>query len=159
MSSAVVIGAGAVGLSCAYVLVQQGIDVTVLERDHVGAGASAGSACMVCPSHADRTASPASLKDGLRFLLDPKAPLKLRPRPSELGWVARFTAASLREEPAAEGTRLLRELAQRSTELHVRWAEELGTGLEMHGTLNVWAGADADAGQADRKSTRLNSSH
>ena len=148
MSSAVVIGAGAVGLSCAYVLVQQGIDVTVLERDHVGAGASAGSACMVCPSHADRTASPASLKDGLRFLLDPKAPLKLRPRPSELGWVARFTAASLREEPAAEGTRLLRELAQRSTELHVRWAEELGTGLEMHGTLNVWSGVDADAGQA-----------
>ena len=53
-----------------------------------------------------------------------------------------------REDEAAEGTRLLRELAQRSTELHIRWAEELGTGLEMHGTLNVWSGVDADAGQA-----------
>ncbi|MGI9116997.1 MAG: NAD(P)/FAD-dependent oxidoreductase [Gaiellales bacterium] len=144
----VVIGGGAVGLSCAYVLAGRGTGVVVLERDHVGAGASAGSACMVCPSHADRTASPASLKDGLRFLLDPKAPLKLRPRPSELGWVARFTVASLSEERAETGTRLLRRLAQRSTELHIAWAEELGTGLAMNGTLNVWAGDDAAAGQA-----------
>lgn len=144
----VVIGAGAVGLSCAYVLAQRGLGVVVLERDHVGAGASAGSACMVCPSHADRTASPASLKDGLRFLFDPKAPLKLRPRPSELGWVARFTAASLSDERADEGTRLLRRLAVRSTELHIAWAGELGTGLAMNGTLNLWSGGDAAEGSA-----------
>ena len=144
----VVIGGGAVGLSCAYVLAKAGVSVVVLERDHVGAGASAGSACMVCPSHADRTASPASLRDGLRFLLNPKAPLKLRPRPSELGWVARFTAASLSDERADEGTRLLRRLALRSTELHVEWADELGTGLVMNGTLNLWAGGNAAEGQA-----------
>ena len=114
----VVIGGGAVGLSCAYALAGAGRSVIVLERDHVGAGASAGTACMVCPSHADRTASPASLRTGLRFLLNPKAPLKLRPRPSELGWVARFTAASLSDAKADEGTRLLRRLAERSTELH-----------------------------------------
>ena len=64
MTTVVIIGGGAVGLSCAYVLAQQGLEVTVLERDHVGAGASAGSACMVCPSHADRTASPASIAAG-----------------------------------------------------------------------------------------------
>ena len=148
MTTVVIIGGGAVGLSCAYVLAQQGLEVTVLERDHVGAGASAGSACMVCPSHADRTASPTSLKHGLRFLLDPKAPLKLRPKPSELGWVARFTAASLSDERADEGTRLLRRLAQRSTELHIAWADELGTGLQMNGTLNLFAGSDAATEQA-----------
>lgn len=144
----VVIGGGAVGLSCAYVLAGAGCSVVVLERDHVGAGASAGTACMVCPSHADRTASPGSLRDGLRFLLNPKAPLKLRPRPSELGWVARFTAASLSDAKAEEGTRLLRRLAVRSTELHRAWAAELGTGLVMNGTLNLWGGEDAAAGQA-----------
>lgn len=147
-AEAVVIGGGAVGLACAYALARAGVGVLVLERDHVGAGASAGSACMVCPSHADRTASPASLRTGLRFLLDPKAPLKLRPRPSELGWVARFTAASLSEARAEEGTRLLRDLANRSTELHVAWGDELGTGLAMHGTLNLWGGDGAAAGQA-----------
>ncbi|MGA0121648.1 MAG: FAD-dependent oxidoreductase [Gaiellales bacterium] len=145
-ADAVVIGGGAVGLSCAYVLAGSGIRVLVLERDHVGAGASAGTACMICPSHADRTASPASLRSGLRFLLDPKAPLKLRPRPSELGWVARFTSASLRDAEAEAGTRLLRRLAVRSTDLHRAWADELGTGLAMNGTLNLWGGADAAGG-------------
>lgn len=147
-AEAVVIGGGAVGLACAYALARAGVEVLVLERDHVGAGASAGTACMVCPSHADRTASPASLRSGLRFLLDPKAPLKLRPRPSELGWVARFTAASLSDARADEGTRLLRRLAVRSTELHGAWGAELDTGLRLNGTLNLWAGADAAAGQA-----------
>ena len=117
-SEVVVIGGGAVGLSAAYVLAQRGVETVVLERNQVGSGASAGTACMITPSHADRTASPAALKDGLRFLLDPKAPLKLRPKPSELAWVARFTAASLSEQRAEEGTRLLRDLAIRSTELH-----------------------------------------
>lgn len=147
-SEVVVIGGGAVGLSAAYVLAQRGVETVVLERNQVGSGASAGTACMITPSHADRTASPAALKDGLRFLLDPKAPLKLRPKPSELAWVARFTAASLSEQRAEEGTRLLRDLAIRSTELHCEWSERLGTGLEMNGTLNLWSGPDAAAKRA-----------
>ncbi len=100
---------------------------------------------MVCPSHSDRTASPAALRDGLRFLRDPKAPLKLRGRPSELAWVARFTAASLSGERAAAGTALLRRMALRSTELHRAWSDDLGTGLQMHGTLNLWSGPHAAA--------------
>ena len=96
----VIIGGGAVGLSVAYALAQRGVAAVVLERARVGSGASSGTACMITPSHSDRTASPAALRDGLRFLLDPKAPLKLRPKPSELAWVARFTAASLSEERA-----------------------------------------------------------
>lgn len=143
-----VIGGGAVGLSCAYALASAGVDVLVLERQHVGAGASAGTACMVSASHAERTASPASLREGLRYLLDPKAPLKLRPRPGELGWVARFTRASLDGDGAEEGTALLRRLAVRSTELHGDWSEALGTGLRMNGTLNIWSGPDAAAERA-----------
>jgi D-amino-acid dehydrogenase len=144
----VVIGGGAVGLSAAYLLAKRGVDTVVLERDHIGSGASAGTACMITPSHSDRTASPAALKNGLRFLLDPKAPLKLRPKPSELAWVARFTASSLSEERAEEGTVLLRELALRSTQLHREWSDELGTGLVMNGTLNLWSGPDAEAKRA-----------
>ena len=144
----VIIGGGAVGLSVAYALAQRGVAAVVLERARVGSGASSGTACMITPSHSDRTASPAALRDGLRFLLDPKAPLKLRPKPSELAWVARFTAASLSEERAEEGTQLLRELAIRSTQLHREWSEQLGTGLEMNGTLNLWSGPDAEAKRA-----------
>ena len=141
----VVIGGGAVGLSAAYLLAKRDVETVVLERDHIGSGASAGTACMITPSHSDRTASPAALRHGLRFLLDPKAPLKLRPKPSELAWVARFTASSLSEERAEEGTVLLRELALRSTQLHREWSDELGTGLVMNGTLNLWSGPTAAA--------------
>ena len=144
----VIIGGGAIGLSSAYALACRGLTPLVLERGRIGMGASSGSACMVTPSHADRTASPGALRDGLRFLFDPRAPLKLRGRPSELGWVARFTAASLSSARAEQGTRLLRQLALRSTDLHRSWGDELGTGLIMHGTLNVWSGPNAAAGRA-----------
>jgi D-amino-acid dehydrogenase len=143
-----IIGGGAIGLSCAYALASAGVGVTVLERDHVGAGASAGTACMVAASHSDRTASPASLREGLRYLLDPKAPLKLRPKPSELPWIARFTAASLDGDGAHAGTAHLQRMAVRSTELHQAWAAALGTGLRMNGTLNIWSGPDAEAERA-----------
>lgn len=143
-----IVGGGAVGLSAAYALATRGVGVTVLERRGVGSGASAGTACMVCPSHSDRTASPAALEDGLRFLLNPKAPLKLRPRPSELSWIARFTASSLSGARAAAGTALLRRMAQRSADLHRDWAAALDTGLQMEGTLYLWNGEGAAAGRA-----------
>ncbi|MDE0350797.1 MAG: FAD-binding oxidoreductase, partial [Gammaproteobacteria bacterium] len=36
----VIVGAGLVGLSCAYVLREEGLDVAVVERDHVGFASS-----------------------------------------------------------------------------------------------------------------------
>ncbi len=144
----VVIGGGAIGLSAAYALSRRGVSVVVLERHQLGSGASIGNACMVTPSHAERTAAPAALRDGLRYLFDGKAPLKLRGRPSELSWVARFVAASRSTTSANEGTVRLRALAVRSTMLHQEWSERLGTGLVMKGTLILWSGPGAAAARA-----------
>jgi D-amino-acid dehydrogenase len=134
----VVIGAGAVGTAAAYALARDGHDVLVLDRGAVGQGASAGTACMVTVSHAERMASPASLVEGLRFLPDPAGPLSMRPRPRTLPWLARFTAASLRRADAVAGTALLRRLALEGTGLHRAWADEHGTGLVQQGTLNAY---------------------
>ena len=60
----VIIGGGAVGLSVAYALAQRGVAAVVLERARVGSGASSGTACMITPSHSDRTASPAAFASG-----------------------------------------------------------------------------------------------
>ena len=46
----VVIGAGIVGLSCAYELRKEGLDVVLLERDHVGFGSSARNFGIMTPT-------------------------------------------------------------------------------------------------------------
>jgi D-amino-acid dehydrogenase len=134
----VVIGAGAIGASVAYALARDGHEVVVLDRGAVGMGASAGNACMVTASHAERMASPATLLEGIRFLADPAGPLSLRPRPKLVPWLARFASASLRPRAAHAGTDLLRQLATESIERHRVWADELETGLVSAGTLNVY---------------------
>jgi D-amino-acid dehydrogenase len=134
----VVIGAGAVGTAAAYALARDGHEVLVLDRSAVGQGASAGTACMVTVSHAERMASPASLAEGIRFLPDPAGPLSMRPRLSTLPWLARFTAASLRRADADAGTALLRRLAREAVDLHRAWADEHGTGLVQQGTVNAY---------------------
>ncbi|MEA2457565.1 MAG: glycine oxidase, partial [Thermoleophilaceae bacterium] len=45
----VVVGAGVVGLACAWRAAQRGLSVLVLERDHAGAGASGVAAGMLAP--------------------------------------------------------------------------------------------------------------
>jgi D-amino-acid dehydrogenase len=143
----VVVGAGAIGASAAYALALAGHEVVVLERGAIGMGASAGTACMVTASHAERMATRGMLLEGIRFLPDPTGPFSLRPRPRLLPWLARFTAASLTGD-AHGGTALLRRLAVESVELHRGWARELETGLVEAGTLNVYLSEAGLAGRA-----------
>jgi D-amino-acid dehydrogenase len=145
----VVIGGGAIGASAAYALARDGHEVVLLDRGEIGMGASAGTACMVTASHAERMASRAMLLEGIRFLPDPAGPFSLRPRPRLWPWLARFTAASLTGD-AHGGTALLRQLATQSVELHRAWARELETGLVEAGTLNVYV---TEAGLAGRAAT------
>jgi len=73
--SAVVVGAGIVGLSTAWFLQERGVSVTVVDRTGVAAGASWGNAGWVAPGLAIPLNEPAVLRYGLRSLLDPAAPL------------------------------------------------------------------------------------
>ncbi|POX85128.1 amino acid dehydrogenase [Mycobacterium kansasii] len=82
--SVVVVGAGIVGLSTAWFLQERGVDVTVVDRDGVGAGASGGNAGWIAPGLALPLNSPAVLRYGLRSLLDSKAPLHI-PLTADMG--------------------------------------------------------------------------
>ena len=92
--SAVVVGAGVVGLSTAWFLQDRGVHVTVVERDEVGAGASWGNAGYLSPALAVPLTSPHVLGEGLRGLADPGAPLSipLRADPRLWGFLLRFAA-------------------------------------------------------------------
>jgi len=92
--SAVVVGAGIVGLSAAWFLQDRGVHVTVVERDEVGAGASWGNAGWVSPGLAMPLTSPHVLSEGLRGLVSARAPLSIPARPDPRLWsfLLRFAA-------------------------------------------------------------------
>ena len=75
--SAIVVGAGIVGLSTAWFLQERGVDVTVVDRSGVAAGASWGNAGWISPALTIPLNSPGVLRYGLRSLRDPTAPLHI----------------------------------------------------------------------------------
>ncbi|HXX39950.1 MAG TPA: FAD-dependent oxidoreductase [bacterium] len=92
MSRTVVIGAGVIGLTCAYALNRRGERVTVLDAGEPGAACSLGNAGWVCPSFSGPVPGPGVLGRSLRWLVSPDSPLVIRPRADFgfLGWLALF---------------------------------------------------------------------
>ncbi len=86
--SAIVVGAGIVGLSTAWFLQERGVDVTVVDRTGVAAGASWGNAGWIAPTLTLPLNAPGVLRYGMRALLDPAAPLHI-PMTADPG-LARF---------------------------------------------------------------------
>jgi D-amino-acid dehydrogenase len=78
--SAVIVGAGMAGLATAWFLRRHGVEVTVAERRHVGAGASWGNAGWVSPAFAAPLNEPGTLRHGLSGLLKATSPLYIPPR-------------------------------------------------------------------------------
>src|SRR5580698_8395537 len=76
----VVVGAGAVGLCCAYFLQRAGFEVTVLDAGPVGDGASWGNAGWITPSLSAPIPGPLALRTALRSIGKPDSPLWLRPQ-------------------------------------------------------------------------------
>ena len=90
-----ILGSGAIGLSTALMLLEAGREVRVLEAgEHIGAGASHGNCGTITPSHAPPLAAPGVVKQALRWMLTPDAPLYLKPRvdPALWRWLSRFAA-------------------------------------------------------------------
>ena len=75
--SAIVVGAGIVGLSTAWFLQERGVDVTVVDRSGVAAGASWGNAGWVSPALTLPLNSPKTLRYALRSLRDRSAPVHI----------------------------------------------------------------------------------
>ncbi|WP_213452163.1 NAD(P)/FAD-dependent oxidoreductase [Rhizomonospora bruguierae] len=75
-----VIGAGMVGLATAWFLEERGVEVTVLDRTGVAAGASWGNAGWLTPGITTPLPEPAVLRYGLRAVLSPSSPVYVPPR-------------------------------------------------------------------------------
>ncbi|MEW2915126.1 FAD-binding oxidoreductase [Leisingera sp. JC11] len=97
MKRVVIAGGGVAGISCALALQADGHSVTVLEPGPVGEGASWASCGCIAVGEIVPLSQPGMLMKVPGWLLDPEAPLSLRPASALrlLPWFTRFTANSL----------------------------------------------------------------
>lgn len=105
---ALVLGAGAVGLSCAYFLRRAGWEVEVLDSGAPGHGATCGTAGLLCAAHSHPLPGPGVLGKALRWSLQGDSPFRIRWRadPALVGWLLGFARACTRPRSDAGFTAL-----------------------------------------------------
>lgn len=128
-----VVGGGIVGLGCAYELVRDGHDVTVVDADLVGAGASHGNAAKITRAEATPVPAPGMVLQGLRWMLKADSPLYVRPSlsPSFLRFLLTM-ARHCNEADFAHALRVHLQMAATCNEVLDEWADD-GLAFEMHG--------------------------
>ena len=93
--TALVLGAGAIGLSCAYFLQRAGWAVTLVDRGEPGHGCTWGTAGLLCPAHSQPLPGPGVITKALRWMLREDSPFHIRFRldPTLPGWLLGFARA------------------------------------------------------------------
>ncbi len=127
-----ILGGGAIGLCSAYYLSERGASVVVVDKGEMGHGSSLHNAGYVSPSHFTPLAAPGVFTQGLRWMLNRRSPLYIKPRVNLdfLQWVWRF-ARSCDEETAMRTAPVLLELLLDSARLFGDLARVQGMQFEL----------------------------
>lgn len=129
--SIAIIGAGIVGVSTAVWAQRMGHSVTLIDRDHPGAGTSYGNAGLLAAMAVVPVPGPGLLRHLPRLLLDRDQPLFLRPGylPRALPFLARYLLNGRRKEVERTARALSQMLSDTSAQ-HAALAH--GTGAEAY---------------------------
>ncbi|MFD1544888.1 NAD(P)/FAD-dependent oxidoreductase [Nonomuraea guangzhouensis] len=128
----VVVGAGVVGLACAYELVRDGHDVVVLDRGPAGAAASHGNAAKIALAETGPVPAPGMVVQGLKWMLRADSPLYIKPSlsPGFIRFMVRM-ARHCTEDRFRAGLALHLRLASTADDLLDEW-RAAGLEFEMH---------------------------
>jgi D-amino-acid dehydrogenase len=144
----VVVGAGIVGVCCAAYLRRDGHDVTLLERDAPGEGASKGNAGALSPGSCVPLAMPGVFRKIPGWLMDSQGPLTIRPRylAKASPWLLRF-ALSARADRVAQIADGLRGLHRHVFDCYEPLVRDAGCEslIRRTGTLVVYRSESAYA--------------
>lgn len=141
----IIIGGGIIGLSSAFYLQEAGYAVTVIDRTDMQQGCSYGNAGYVCPSHFVPLAEPGIVRQGLKWMLDPKSPFYIRPTLSSsiIRWGWQFMKSATKAHVACSAVPL-RDIALLSKRLYEEWSRIPGLDFsyEPHGMLELFNTAE-----------------
>jgi D-hydroxyproline dehydrogenase len=128
-----VVGAGIIGLACAFRLAHEGKRVLLLDRDPPGQGASFGNAGHIATEQVYPLASPEVVRGALKYLLDSESPLRIRPAylAAILPWLLRFAWAS-RQRSFDKGVAALSSLQASAGEDLAALLAEANAAHSMH---------------------------
>ena len=137
--SVCVVGAGVVGLACAWELARAGPNVVVLDAGTAGGGVSRGNAGWICPTITAPLPAPGMVREGLLQLVQRRGAFTLRPRadPVFARWLWTFMRSCTQRRYEA-GTQALLALNARTMELYDGY-RAAGVRFEMHDTGLVLA--------------------
>lgn len=136
MKHCIIIGGGIIGLSCAYFLHKSGHQVTVIDQSKMDGGASYVNAGYLAPSHMIPLAAPGVMKQGLKWMLDKKSPLYIKPRLNSelLKWTLAFNK-SCNSKHVQRVVPVMREIAVLGRDLYdqIKQEEKFDFQLEKKG--------------------------
>ena len=130
-----IIGAGVIGLSIAFHLVEKGARIVVIDRNPEGDKASFGNAGAIAVTEVVPAAAPRAIWRAPGWMLDPLGPLSIRPKYtlSLIPWLFAFAKASTPERMES-ASRALASINGRAYDDLLPMLAELGLGNELHRT-------------------------
>lgn len=153
-----VLGAGAIGIACAYALQRAGRQVRVLDRGAVAGATSHGNCGTLTPSHAPPLQSPGLVSQALRWMWRADSPLRISPAWDARRWRWLWNAARYCEPVShARNTAVRAGLLLRSRALIEEWihAESIDCDFSADGTLYVFRDRHAFELAAQRQTRAL----
>lgn len=141
-----VLGAGVVGVTTAYCLLQRGHEVTLVDEcSDAGYGASFGNGAQLSYSHVAPLADPSVWRKWPHYLFSSSSPLTLRPMAdgNQWQWLASFLAACTAKRARETTVQLLRLASYSQTELmKLQAREDLDFHHRIAGKLVLCSTAD-----------------
>ncbi|MEH6580223.1 MAG: FAD-dependent oxidoreductase [Amphritea sp.] len=140
-----VVGAGVVGLCSALEAQRNGYQVTLIDRDEPGLGASFGNAGYLATELVDPLSTPKTLRSALAMWINPHGPLSLPLAYMHriLPWLVRFIWAA-HPDTVDHGRKALLQLNQAAVPAWKRCLTDIGATEQLvnSGYLLVWESAD-----------------
>jgi len=125
--SAIVVGAGVVGIACAHYLSRAGFQVTVIDRGSIAGACSYGNCGYICASHVLPLTEPGAIGIAVRSLFNPYAPSRVKPRlsPALWKWMWQFARRCTHRQMVTAGKHL-QAILDASIEEYRHLVPELG---------------------------------